>query len=242
MSEWQRGFPLDQLKKQAQPFRQWHAEHVHGAFGLVKEREIAAARAEGRLVCVGDPPSAASIWRDLKAAGRHKDFSGREWRIPKGDRFVSAIAGVPEEQVRMLRWLGVDAGHRLWVEIFEESYPSKKAVEALGLHYCFTKVMAGSEVKGVYSTHRQQAPEAAQPGDEIALSCIDPEYRLFDISLRYRRRARRLPEDGRVGGPLLVLQQAAQLVSVRSRRLRCFRSRLHHQAFGDVEGLEGREP
>lgn len=152
---WARGQSLAALGAYADIFRKAHGKHVHGAFGLVKERDIAAAIDEFRLVCADGHPgeSACAISTVLHRGSRHHDFTGATWELPIGSLYVSAFAApsfhAANELLATLRhW---HSGWPLFVEIFEEDVFAKAAV-ASGLSYWFTKVSAGGDIKGVYSS------------------------------------------------------------------------------------------
>lgn len=165
MKPWQCGFPLDLLKRAAAPFAACHKRFVHGAFGLVKERDVAQALAQDRFLSYRDVTlgaiSSAAIYAVLKKRSSHSDFAGRPIEVyGRGycpSMFVKAFAAPDKHAAALLlveaikekeAVLSRDAP--LYVEIFEEDEVAKWALLKHGFYWISTKVMAGSEIKGVY--------------------------------------------------------------------------------------------
>lgn len=153
---WQRGFDLDALAPFARLFAAQHRRLVHGAFGLVRERDIAAALAAGGLLWKrgeDGAPRAAAIVRRLAQPGGFSDFAGREFAIPAGHARCAALAAEsPAAAGELLAALRARASGRLWLEIFEEDTIARAALAACpALEYRATRIAAGSEIKGLYS-------------------------------------------------------------------------------------------
>lgn len=154
MKPWQHGYPLAELKEQAAPFKAHFAPFVHGAFGVPKERDIAAALVAGRFHCrlAGGRVVASAIAYRLKTSGRHTDFTGRVVVIPAGEMYVSALCWLSgrkqfaEDLLRELR----PAYNRIWWELHEEDAEAKALANTLGFEWVATKVSAGSTITGLY--------------------------------------------------------------------------------------------
>lgn len=172
---WAKGYDVADLKRYAELFKRAHKPHVYGAFGLVKERDIAEALVHDRfaLAEAGTTLRAAAIFRHAVTASKQRDFSGRAFDVLAGDTYVSAFAALDATPgYNLLR--DVTADRKCWVEIFEEDTVAKAVVEALSLNYMFTKVMAGSEIKGVYTNFLR----AGMPVDFASGS---PETRTLEV-------------------------------------------------------------
>lgn len=180
MSAWQRGFDLDWLKTLAGPFALMHKPHVYGAFGLTKERDVAAALAEERLVWTraegGNSISAAAIYRVLKAMGRKRDFAGNVHELGKGSLVIDALAARDAGQAsKILDYFRQSAPKAdIWVEAFEEDEVEREALDAAGFGWQFSAIMAGSEIKGMYR-HGRPAPEL-DDAEAATLRMIAPEF------------------------------------------------------------------
>lgn len=187
MKEWQRGIELAVLKRHADLFRARHKPLVFGAFGLTKERDIAAALAEQRLVWTGhttdsgSPRSsgigACAITHRLKAGSTHRDFCGRELKLRAGDVNVSSFACLtPELGARVLAAINERAGDCVFVEAFEEDATAREALDAAGFTYCMTKITAGSENKGMYSSSPRSALPELPRSESAALEVCRPGF------------------------------------------------------------------
>jgi hypothetical protein len=156
LPEWQRGIPLDLLRSYASIFKARHKDLVFGAFGLTKERDIADALAAKALLWKRGPdgaPVAAAIAKVLRNAGSFHDFAGRAFEIPRGHIKVAAFAcHDPEAGAAVLRAL-LSKGPPVWLENFEEDETARAALRMVPeFRYLATKIAAGSEVKGLYSS------------------------------------------------------------------------------------------
>jgi Aspartyl/Asparaginyl beta-hydroxylase len=152
LPSWQRGFALDYLKEFAGVFKERQKPLVFGAFGLIKERDIADALAKGRLFWTGKPPAAVLICNVTKQPSGQRDFAQREFIVPPGVVLVKAFAALSVEAgCKVLNVLRERVG-KLVVEIFEEDSIARLCMKAAGLEYRTTKISAGSEIRGVYST------------------------------------------------------------------------------------------
>lgn len=178
IKEWQRGFPLDRLKAFAAPFRARHKPLVFGAFGLTKERDVAEALADGRAIWTGgEAPRAVALFTVPKVTSHQTDFAQREFAVPPGHVNVKAFAALDVEAgAKVLGALVERAGAPVWVEIFEEDETAAASLEAVGgFRYATSKVMAGSEIKGIYTNGEVPLPDLGR--EELAtLLVLDREF------------------------------------------------------------------
>lgn len=177
VADWQRGIDLERLAQFADLFKERHKALVFGAFGLVKERDVADYLARDCALWTGEPPSAVALFGVLRSASVHADFAGREVRMPTGTLFVRALAArdkAPGDKV--LGDLFARAGLRpVVVEIFEEDQVAKQCVLDCGLAYLSTKIGAGSEIKGLYG--RGVASPASLPlAETTTLAVLAPNF------------------------------------------------------------------
>jgi hypothetical protein len=183
---WQEGYELDHLKRLAAPFAAAHKRHVYGAFGLVKERDVAAALKAGQLLYAkdGETVVGAAIIKALANGSTHSDFAGRAIKIPGGSVLISAFAATTEGAADRLVNAALDktGNAALWVEIFEEDAIAKGAMQRAGLDqqrpslvYVATKVMAGSEIKGLYSS-RARGELYADAAEDATLLVVEPGF------------------------------------------------------------------
>jgi hypothetical protein len=174
---WQKGFPLNQLKALAAPFRERHKPLVFGAFGLTKERDVADALAAGHLLWTGDPPEACAIAHIAKRPSNQHDFAQREFTVPAGFAFVKSFAARDATAgVKVLAALRHRTNAPLVVDIFEEDATSKETVNKLALRYVATKISAGSEIKGVYSSETEPRLSPLPAEDGVTLKVLQRGY------------------------------------------------------------------
>lgn len=149
-ASWQRGRSLNLLRRRTALFREQAEKYVFGAFGATKERDVALALDEGRYLANS---SAALIFRVQARESHHLDF--RQMRVPMSGVIVSAFAckssGAGEGLLRDFRRSLLHEDLPCFVEAFEEDRPCIEALLRCGFHWVATKIMAGSEIKGIYS-------------------------------------------------------------------------------------------
>lgn len=177
MPEWARGLDEALLKEHAGVFRSCHRPYVHGAFGLLKERDVATAMAEDRYTFVDDGKAvrAAAVFRRLTRPSKHEDYTGRAVAVGPG-LYVSALAVDDEERgAYLLNSLVPTARFPAWVEVFEEDQRAKAVVQGCGFEHSFTKVAAGSEVKGMY-VRGARRPLALPAVEEATLHIVDRHF------------------------------------------------------------------
>jgi len=166
---WQKGHPIEKLRRLSSPFRIAHKPHCYGAFELTKERDVASALEDGRYFCAyrnapnpscelrpedeTEEVSAACIARRIKGRPKFvRDFTGERRTVPEGAVYVSAFASLDiDSGLRLLatlreKWPDV----AFYVETFVEDEVSSAAAESLGLAPLWHLVKAGSEIKCVW--------------------------------------------------------------------------------------------
>lgn len=157
--DWKQGYALDDLKRLAAPFQSFKT-YVHGAFGVPKERDVASALVAKSLVVDDEQaPRAAAIVKILKVPGRQQDFRGQTFNIPAGDTVVWDSGIAPDATWArfnsLLDQAWIDGSQCQWVEWYEED--PNRASALVGFQWVATKIMAGSEIKGLYL--RARTPE-----------------------------------------------------------------------------------
>jgi hypothetical protein len=175
METWQHGIEIERLRAFAALFKERHNALVFGAFGLTKERDIAEALSKNNVIWTGDPPDAVALFALAKQDSEQHDFAQRPFRIKIPAVHVKAFAARSAEAgAKILGALRDRAvGVALWVEIFEEDATARAALAAAGgFNYVATKIAAGSEIKGVYTTGASQLPPIG-PEDEATLALLE---------------------------------------------------------------------
>lgn len=177
---WARGYDMTMLRAFGDLFRTAHKPHVYGAFGLIKERDIATMLADGAVLHVqhqNGRVDGALAWRKLRHGSKQSDFTGRQIQLAAGDIYVPALAGCDVTSAKRVLWM-LPKGPTKWVEIFEEDKIAKQAAVECGYLYAFSKVMSGSEVKGVYvrDAFAFNVPRALSPAELATLAVIDDRF------------------------------------------------------------------
>lgn len=199
MKDWQNGIALEELKQHAAIFKTVHGQHVYGAFGLIKEREVAEAIPEGRMAQHADPITgkigAALLYRRLKSSSTRHSYYERPINLLAGESIIYAFAVTNEEQgCKLLAYVTERLAlpeekpeqlgnlfaapeqpepRSVWIEIFEEDSLAKKLVLEAGYTYVDTVILAGSEIKGLYIKGRH-VPAACDKAEFATLSILDP--------------------------------------------------------------------
>ncbi len=154
MKSWQNGVEMDRLRELTAPFTKSFRAHSYGAFGMVKERDVATAISKHQLIWHGSPGhgvDAAAIARVVTSRSTQHDFAKRRIRLAPGDVYVSALAGTCDGMARILTELDRRAGGRaIWIELHEERTDAVALLEHAGWRWAATKVSAGSDIKGMY--------------------------------------------------------------------------------------------
>lgn len=184
MKPWQKGVPLEQLAKLAEPFRLGLKPYCVGQFALPNERDIADAVEKNSIEWVGiDPVTAAAIGSQLQRDSVHTDFAGREIRLRGGDFYYSRVAFSPGNAAAMISLLHeILAGHEaVWLQIAEEWEELKQLVGSCGFRYVATKIPAASEIFGLYcggpgAQARIDELEPLDPAEHCAVACMSPEW------------------------------------------------------------------
>lgn len=192
MKPWQHGIDLEELRELAAPFRRMVKPHTYGAFGLPKERDIAAAMKDGKLTWQRRQSTrqregavtAVALFTRLKAASQHKDFTGRAIRIERGDVLIRSLAwaeGAGENGRQLLgHFLDAEAP-AVWWELHQECDELRELAEEAGFRLVATKVSAGSDVKTLWvggrrGEERAAAVEPLDPAEEPGLSCLAADF------------------------------------------------------------------
>jgi len=200
MKEWQHDLPLEELKQWAAIFRTVHGPHVYGAFGLVKEREVAEACAEGRMLQYAQDGAvgAALIYRRLKSGSTRHSYYDRPISLLAGESIITAFAATDYAQGRRLLERVTKAlsepikeaesngdlfadfnsqpeATSVWLEIFEEDQLGKALALEAGFQYVDTVILAGSEIKGLYVKGRQVSA-ACDQAEFATLKILDRDY------------------------------------------------------------------
>ena len=153
MSDWQKGYKLEYLKSFGDLFKQRHKSLVHGAFGLVKERDIAEALARKRIIWTGKPPQAAALFTLTQRPSEQHDFAQRQFVIRPGTVLVKAFAAnTIDAGNTLLSTLRQRSLSPIVIEAFEEDLVARDCLKACGYVWQTSKISAGSEIKGIYSS------------------------------------------------------------------------------------------
>jgi hypothetical protein len=168
---WQHGIPLDRLRVFGDLFRQCHGPHVYGGFALAKERDVAEALATSRCMWGGPQTNTSTpqqvdaciLYKVLQQPSTQHDFRGAPVRLAAGSTVVQHFAATSEDagslvlgRLRAGRQVrdgqpGLFAEPDFWVEAYEEDTVVRAVLADHGLAWQATKVLAGSEVKGLYA-------------------------------------------------------------------------------------------
>jgi hypothetical protein len=150
---WARGLPLPLLRDVAAALT---SPHARGAFGKVKERDVAAALLAGQVIVAreGDGSEfmrigAAAVGHVLRAGSAHRDATGREAHPRAGDLVVSALRGSGSALGRVMARLAWMRAPAAWLEIYQEDEPLRAALPE-AYRWALTKVSAAAELKGLY--------------------------------------------------------------------------------------------
>ncbi len=149
--EWARGYPIAELKAKAAPFKSLHRPLAFGAYGSVREADVAAALDRGGYFSVGMEHDAAAIVRGMpNAVTVFKDFRGEEIAL-SGKAYVQAFAArALNPGIDLMRSLIETLGKDIVLELFEEDQIAKQVAAGFGFTWQGSKIGAASEIKGVY--------------------------------------------------------------------------------------------
>lgn len=188
MKDWQRGIALDTLKEYAAIFKAAHGPHVYGAFGLVNEREIADAMTSGGFVAI---PGATCLFHTLKVNSQQETYHETTVAFDEGDAVISDFACTDEIAGGALlrgltKRLAAPATHAealfgatkptaVWLEIFEEDELARALALSAGYRYVDTKILAGSEIKGIY-VYGKNVPAFEDPAEFQTLAVLQPDF------------------------------------------------------------------
>lgn len=149
-------------------------------------RDIATAHSRGSLIYVQDADNriaGAATFKVLEADSRHKDFCGRTCVLRRGSLFVQHLGVRPEAAAlvvsEMLGVLGAIASTpQTWLEVHEENRSLREQIEGkAGFAYVFTKIMASSDIRGMYVRPTAVKYLPTLPQHEIpTLLCLDSAF------------------------------------------------------------------
>jgi hypothetical protein len=172
MKPWQHGIELDELKRMAAPFKTANARHVYGAFGLVKERDVASAISEGSFVQV---KSAAAFVRDIERPHKVKLFAGAQYILLPDTMFISELGYVNLKDVSaLIKRIRRSGSKYLAASVFQEDAALCTLLRDEGLVFVGAKVMAGSEIKGLYVDNATRPK--SDPAELVTLKTLVPRF------------------------------------------------------------------
>ena len=187
--DWKKGYDIEYLKELSAAFR-YQKKLVYGAFGLVKERDIATALSESRC-CYNKAKSAVVISKVLQRGSKKTDFTGNKIIIPEETFYIQSFAAantkdadiILEEVLSRVNTynegmkktqddLGIPVYERWgifnsYIEILEEDEVCKQAVLSRGFIYKGTRISAGSELYGIYGLEGSEKTYSAQESAEL---------------------------------------------------------------------------
>ncbi len=140
-------------------FAQSYKPYSFGAFGKPTKDYVQTAFASNRVVCSQDSKNllvGAAIFTVLRADAFHKDFSQRLCPLSRGSLYVRHVAVDlahmrPGLQSLINQLVERAQGAPLWLEIHEENQPLRNEIEKRhSFEYVMTKVMASSDIRGLY--------------------------------------------------------------------------------------------
>jgi len=175
--EWQRGLSTETLREFTGLFRQQQRGYAFGRFSLPNEADVAAALAENRVVWArhGATLAAAALFRRLKRGSQRADFTGRSFAIGAGAAYVSHFAWVRDaEAARVLARLRL--APEVWIEAFEEDAQTVKLLERHGFAWATTRVLASSDVRGIYHRGDGIVPPPLPPEEMATLAVLRHDF------------------------------------------------------------------
>jgi hypothetical protein len=136
-------------------FRQSEGELIRGAFIRVTARKVAQWLAENRLQLIRSDGElvGAAVMVKVTARQQVSDFTGTvRTQLGVGDVFAKRLACRPgfERVVTTALREASSRKARLWLRIWQEQGSNRKIVEELGGTWICTKVLAGSELVGIW--------------------------------------------------------------------------------------------
>jgi hypothetical protein len=174
------------VKSLAKLFAESYRPYTFGAFGKPTPLLIEEALSAERLVYLTQDSNhvvAAAIFSILRADSYHADFSGRRCLLSRGslyvrhlalsrdsgDELVSSLVGMLSQLVE---------GVPFWIEIHEENAELRERVERqLGFRYVMTKILASSDIRGLYLRHPTMGQMLELGACEIpTMRCLDEHF------------------------------------------------------------------
>lgn len=199
--DWKMGYSLEHLRRYSEVFRERHKPLVFGAFGMVLERDIAAALAADRLLSVeeGGQVQAVALYRVLRRPSEWRDFRGEvSHTLCVGELFIEAIAArsIAAAKAVLRQAEAKLSSVSMSVEAFVEDEIVTRSLQ--GYQWMGSKVEAGSEIKGLYclsgvhglefATHGQHQGLHGHyaPEEEATLQALNAEW-LLPIQVQHVR-------------------------------------------------------
>lgn len=164
------------LKRMAALFKADHGPHCYGAFGLMKELDIAEARAAGHLIWTKEG-DACAIFRKAKSRSAIEDFAGNAAHVLPGDLAIKAAAGPGLDRLLPALMKRAEAP-TVWLEGFVENPAFVKLAADLGFVQVMTKIAASSDLKGVWHIGEatKRLPPPLPPCDQPSRVILDPDF------------------------------------------------------------------
>jgi hypothetical protein len=179
------------LKALASVFKQEFKQHTYGAFGIPNERDIATALHASELMFTklgSDQIQAVAIFKILKSASAHEDFSGRQCQIKAGDVLVRYIAGTYAGMEKLIQSLIEKCpGRALWVECHQEISAIKLLLQSNNFSQIMVKISASSDIKGLYlrGDHSGRLPKGMETADVPSMKQLCAEFITADQRDRF---------------------------------------------------------
>jgi len=175
-AEWQQGYDIDYLKGIYQPFKELHKPLVYGAFGLVKERDIAVALTKEQC-CFDSKRTTCLIWKWLKRGSTKTDFKGEPFKYEPDSlvitHFVTTDPEIGSQLMGKVMTQFEATGKPVYAEVFEEDITAREIVQFYGFGWQRTKVTAGSEIMGLYRLGHPHGGEDSR--EAFTLGAADTE-------------------------------------------------------------------
>jgi hypothetical protein len=165
MKPWQRGYPLAALKQVKKVFDSYDEGHCFGAFSPAKENTIADWLSKKVLSVARDGDEIVAAIVVGKGGRTIEGFCGPIGTPSKVATVINRIAYLPGRLKNLLALVADEQegrGGELWLQTWAESQRGRAAAAALAVGWVGSKVMASSEIVGVFC----HGGRAAQPTSE----------------------------------------------------------------------------
>jgi len=183
LKPWQKGVPLDVLKRYAAIFKEHDKGIVQSPFTAYREREIASAMTEPGHFLVVDQDAGAAIHFVIPKQDRTiKDFAGeKRARVKKGDGIIKRVAcrqGYEGSLLELCREHADVGSERTWWELWAEHPVDRRIAVELGLSLVCEKIAASAEITHIYSDPPAEVVDARYCDDRTLtrLDWLDAEF------------------------------------------------------------------